>query len=126
MSFFSPAIRTLPGPFEVTKKPYDEYNPKNGKGAFAIELGTTSISSGNSNERTPTEKVIAHEEKIVNSALNPHLKYANLRDHGYLLITLTKKEIKADYVYVKTLKERNTETFIGKTVRVKSGKTQIK
>jgi len=86
--------------FEVTDKPFTEYNPDTGEGAFAVEFGTTSINSGNSDERSPVEVVKELENYITNSPVNPHLKYSNLRDHGYLLLSLTKKSATASWYFV--------------------------
>ncbi len=111
--------------FEVSVDPFDDYNPTTGEGAFAVEFGTTSINSSNSNERFPTDSVIAHEQKIVNSEINPHLKYANMRDHGYMILTLTQGTARADWYYVSTLKEPSTEEARGKSVTVNSGETRL-
>lgn len=86
--------------FEVTDQPFSEYNQLTAEGAFAIEFGTTSINSGNSDEMYPTDSVIEHEKKITNSPINPHLKYANLRDHGYMLLSLSPERAKATWRFV--------------------------
>jgi len=41
--------------------PLENYNPEISEGAFAIEFGTTSINSGNSDENMPVDRVILHE-----------------------------------------------------------------
>lgn len=82
---------------EVTADPTQEYAQK---GAYAVEYGTTSVNSGNTNERgIADEVIIAHEDKITNSEINPHLKYANLRDHGYLLLSLSENAAVAEWYY---------------------------
>ncbi|PTB96613.1 hypothetical protein C9994_06575 [Marivirga lumbricoides] len=103
--------------FETTHKPFDKYNPENGAGAYAVELGVTSVNSGNSDERAPSDSVAAHEKRIVNSNINPHLKYANLRDHGYLLLTLNDSSAIAEWHYVESTRERsNKEKAVVKTM----------
>ena len=111
--------------FEATNKPFDNYNPQTGEGAFAVEFGVTSINSGNSNERNHTDSVIVHEQKITNTPLNPHLKYANLRDHGYLVLTLTPEKARVDYKYIETVRERNKKVSIGKSFEVKTGTVKL-
>jgi len=86
--------------FEVTDKPFTEYNPETSEGAFAVEFGTTSINSGNSNESFSTDTVKMHEMAITNSPINPHLKYSNLRDHGFMVLSLNKERAKATWYYV--------------------------
>ncbi|NAS31392.1 hypothetical protein GTQ40_10445 [Flavobacteriaceae bacterium R38] len=109
--------------FEVTDDPkaylQDEMKP------FAIEFGTTSINSGNSGSRFPKEEVIAHEKKITNSPLNPHLKYANLRDFGYLLITLNQQETIAEWFYVDSNLVPETPEQLGKRITVKKDITKL-
>jgi len=111
--------------FEVTVDPFNTYKSETGEGAFAVEFGTTSINSANSNERSSDEEVLKHENKIVNSPINPHLRYANLRDHGYLRLKLTKEKAVAEWHYVNTLKEKNHETALGKRLSVMSGQTRL-
>ncbi len=112
--------------FEVTNKPFDNYNPETAEGAFAVEFGATSINSANSDEHTPADSVILHEDKITNSPINPHLKYSNLRDHGYLLITVSEEAVKAEYKFVETLSEKNPSISIGKTLLVNSGEVKLR
>jgi len=107
--------------FEATNDPFNSYDPSTGKGAVAIEFGVTSTSSGNSNERFPDDQVKAHEKKISNSGINPHLKYVNMRDHGYLLLDISSDQVKAEYKIVPTLKKRTNEVRIDETFFVKSG-----
>ena len=111
--------------FEVSIDPHDFYDPETGEGAFAVEFGATSINSANANERFSTDTVKIHEATITDSPLNPHLKYSNLRDHGYLLITLSKEKAQADFIFVPTLREQSTETYTEKTLIVNSGSTRL-
>lgn len=111
--------------FEVTENPFNNYNPKTGQGAFAVEFGTTSINSGNSDESFPTDSVKRHEEKIVNTPINPHLKFANLRDHGFMLLSLSADNAAARWYYVNTLKERTTAHTIKGPITVKEGDKKL-
>ena len=97
--------------FEATNKPFEEYDAKTGKGAFAVEFGTTSINSSNSNERYPDSLVRMHETKIVNSEINPHLKFTNMRDHGYLVLELTPDKATAYFKFMETIKESGNYEF---------------
>ncbi len=112
--------------FEVSTDPFGSYDQETGEGAVAVEFGTTSINSANSNERFDTDTVLVHEQRIVNSAINPHLKYANLRDHGYLLLSLTEERATASWYYVPTLSERRAEAEVGKELYVNSGEVKLR
>lgn len=107
--------------FEVTVNPFSDYDPISGQGAFAVEFGTTSINSSNSDERFPVDSVKLHEQKITNTPVNPHLKYSNLRDHGYLVLSLYPDEAKANFYFVETVKKPSDKEELGKSVTVKSG-----
>ncbi|NNE15196.1 MAG: alkaline phosphatase D family protein, partial [Saprospiraceae bacterium] len=111
--------------FEATSDPFETYNPKTSEGAIGVEFGVTSITSGNSNERHPTDVVKKHEMKIANSDVNPHLKYVNMRDHGYLILTLDSDKVEADFKIVTTLKERDTSVKSDKKFVVKKGSTKL-
>ena len=93
--------------FEVNHIPLESNNPIK---PYALEFGTPSINSGNSDERfsnAPIQNLIDHENYITDKSINPHLKYTNTRDHGYLIIDLNKEKIKATWKYVKTLIRRD-------------------
>ncbi len=93
--------------FEVNHIPLESNNPIK---PYALEFGTPSINSGNSDERfsnVPIQNLIDHENYITDASINPHLKYTNTRDHGYLIIDLNKDKIKATWKYVKTLIRRD-------------------
>lgn len=111
--------------FEVTNQPQKGYNPETGEGAFAVEFGVTSINSSNSNERAPTDSVLIHETKIVNTSINPHLKYANMRDHGYLVLSLDSEKAQATYKYVATLRERDQRVRTETVLQVNSGEVKL-
>lgn len=112
--------------FEVTNDPFENYDQETGEGAFAIEFGATSINSANSNERVDDEMVMDHEKKIVNSELNPHLKYANLRDHGYLVLTLKEEQATAEWNVVSTVREPKFTTRVDQSMYVKSGEVKLR
>lgn len=111
--------------FEATNNPFINYNKDTGYGAVGIEFGVTSINSGNSNERFPDDTVKAHELKISNSDINPHLKYVNMRDHGYLKLTIDSNELTAEYKTISDLKNRNPKSTVDKSFKVKRGTTKL-
>jgi alkaline phosphatase D len=90
---------------------------------FAIELGTTSISSSNSNERTSDDTVKMKEAMLLKG--NPHLKYTNHRDHGYLLLSLYPQRATAEWYYVDTLLKPDDRESLGKKVEIQKGKAML-
>lgn len=112
--------------FEVTNKPFEAYNAQTGEGAFAVEFGTTSINSSNSNERFADSLVLLHEKKVVSSELNPHAKYTNMRDHGYMVLTLTEEKAMAEWKFMSTIKERSLAIKETKQMWVNSGEVKLR
>lgn len=111
--------------FEATNKPFDEYDQETAKGAFAVEFGTTSINSANSNERFTDSLVLLHEQKIINSEVNPHLKWGNMRDHGYMILSLTNEKASATFKFMETITEPGLEIKEVKTIWVNSGEVKL-
>jgi alkaline phosphatase D len=99
---------------EVNKK----YQP------FAVEFGTTSVSSGNLDERMPVDTVKIMEQSLLKS--NPHVKYLNQRDHGYLLLTLYPTKTKAEWYFVETLRKPETKEYLAKKFEVERGSARLK
>jgi alkaline phosphatase D len=91
---------------------------------FAVEFGTTSVSSGNDDEYLSVDTVKMMEQSLRNQ--NPHVKYLNDRDHGYLLLTLYPQKAKAEWYYVETLREIKLVERLAKTIEVTSGSCKLK
>lgn len=95
-----------------------KYNP------FAVEFGTTSISSANDDEYHSKDTVLMMENAMLKA--NPHIKYINDREHGYLLLTLYPNKAKAEWFYVETLREPNSRERLGKKIEVAKGSYKLK
>lgn len=100
-----------------------EVPSEDGKSAIAIEFGTPSITSSNSDERTPVEQVLQAEKLL--TTINPHLKYTDLRNHGYLILSMTAEEAVAEWYYVDKLNAPSDKEMLGKKYVVKSGVNQL-
>ncbi|MEL6253067.1 MAG: alkaline phosphatase D family protein [Bacteroidota bacterium] len=111
---------------EATNNP-ESYRPENSEGAFAVEFGAMSVNSANSDERDiPIAAVKLHESKIVNSELNPHLKFTNMRDHGYLMLELTSEKALATFNFVETNRKRSAEMKTPVSFEVISGEAILR
>lgn len=109
---------------EVATDVANTYDPGTSRGSFAVEFGTPSISAANSNERNSTEDVKKSEVILIND--NPHIKYTNNRDHGYILLTLTPTTATSEWYYVETLRKEGGAEIKGPTYSVQKGSTAIK
>lgn len=106
--------------FETTLDP-KRYQAKD---IFAVEFGTPSISSGNWDERHSLDTAKVGEQLYLK--YNPHLKYVNGIDHGYMLLTLYPQKAKAEWYYVETLREPSTREHMGKKMEVTKGSYKLK
>ncbi len=84
-------------PYHADSYPYTDES-------VAVEIGTPSISSSNLNERSPSEDVIVAERILKVS--NPHLKYVDGRNHGYVILRLEKDQAFVDWYAVSNLKSQ--------------------
>lgn len=91
---------------------------------FAVEFGTTSVSSANGDERKSADTVKLVEQALLKN--NPQIKYMNNRDHGYLLLTLYPSKTKAEWYYMKTIRQPETEEYLAKTFEVRKGSPTLK
>lgn len=101
-----------------------KYNAKNSTGVFAVEFGTPSVSSGNWDERYSLDTARLGEQLY--QKYNPHLKYVNGVDHGYMLLTLYPQKAKAEWYYVETLRGPNKQEHMGKKIEVGKGSYKLK
>jgi alkaline phosphatase D len=108
---------------EVATDVAKTYNPKTSAGAFAVEFGATSVTSANDNEYRSTDTVKMMEAVML--ANNPHIKYLNDRDHGYLLLTLKPDKAIAKYYVMETLRKPDKRERLEKTLEVEKGKTRL-
>jgi alkaline phosphatase D len=100
------------------------YDAKTSKGAIAVEFGTTSVTSANQNESTSSDTVKVRENKLLKS--NPHIKYLNARDHGYLLLTLYPQKAKAQWYYMEDLRDPDTREYLARTFEVEKGSVKLR
>lgn len=89
--------------FDLTATPFDPktYDCKTGKGVVGAEFVSPSVTSFNFDEAVP--KIIVREAKrrFKKKKNNPHLRYVDLNNHGYLLLSLTPEKAQADWYFVK-------------------------
>lgn len=85
----------------------------------AVEFVVTSITSANDDEYEKSE--IVKENKELYLKYNPHIKYCNNTDHGYLVLNVSKDEIIAEFIYANTIRKQEAKKIIEKIYKVKSG-----
>lgn len=82
--------------FDVCQNPFDKksYNPETGEGSIAVEFVCPALTSGTFPE-------------IAGPVLNPHQKFNNQFDHGYMLLDITEQAFQCEWYYVNTLTRRD-------------------
>jgi alkaline phosphatase D len=80
------------------------YDPETGKGSVAVEFVTPGITSANFDENIGLARARRLEYQI-NKPLpnginpNPHMKYADLIRHGYLILDVRPERVQADWFF---------------------------
>ncbi len=97
--------------FDLVQNPKDKsrYNAKTGKGVIGAEYVVPSVSSNGLGERFPRGLCNLIGSIIKHKSTNPHLRFQNLVDHGYVLLDLNKERAKATWFFCKTLKSRSPQ-----------------
>ncbi|AJQ96014.1 alkaline phosphatase D family protein [Gynuella sunshinyii] len=90
---------------DLSDNPYDanNYDRNSGIGSLAVEFVTPSITSPG------FPPVLAETGAATIMAASPHIKYAELRQHGFILLTLNRDEARADWFYVADVLKRSTQ-----------------
>ena len=82
---------------------------------FGVEFGTTSVTSPGIEGALPFPPEV-FAERLRRS--NPHLKFANTKDRGYMTLTLTPTEATARWYYVDTVESREYREELSAEARV--------
>ena len=83
--------------------PARSYNGSTGAGSAGVEFVATSVTSSGS--------PLPISQSIIQSA-NPHIKYADLTNHGYVLLDINKNRTQGEFWYVNTISTRGgTESY---------------
>lgn len=96
----------------------DSYDPETGEGAVAVEFVTPSLSAANFDEEAggfftdEFESDINSPDEDTGINPNPHMKFADLDRHGYVVLSVAADQVQADYYYLKNiLRPRTTEVW---------------
>ncbi len=97
---------------DITDDPNDPsvYNPLTGDGSLAVEFVGPSVTSPGL--PIPQQAVDAFRVP------NPHIKFINLQEHGYMLVTFTAQQASCEYWYVSTIAEKGGTERLAKTFLV--------
>ncbi|MEO0896761.1 MAG: alkaline phosphatase D family protein [Bacteroidota bacterium] len=105
----------------VREKNWEAY--KEGREAEAVELVTPSISSANFDEYLPKFYLNKLRRKFPQK--NPHLKWFNLTEHGYISLDISKEASVANWNFVDTIDEVKEGARVAKTLTIKNKITKL-
>lgn len=89
----------------------------------SVEFVVTSITSANDDEYVSEGEAMSHRDQYL--AFNPHMKYVNNTDNGYLVLTIKPDQVIASYCYASTVRSPRATLRTEKTFRVKRNKPTL-
>ena len=103
---------------DITEDPSNvlSYNPLTGDGSMAVEFVCTSVTS-------PGLDVPGLASLV--PAVNPHMKYIDLSQKGYMLLDITPERAQAEFYYVPTIDEASEEQALGAVYATYDGQNRV-
>ena len=106
--------------------PITENFSEQNNNSVGVEFLTPSINSGNTDEYKKCykcEEALKEQEEYITD--NPHLKFVDVINHGFMTITLQKDIAIARWFFVKTLSSHTDSVYLAKTITVKINTTTL-
>ncbi len=137
------SLDTPMGKVGISYLPYPSlsYDKSTGQGAVGGEFVVPSITSANFDENIGAQNSALFEVfmntdlRALNPALkdvpfevnyNPHMKYADLDQHGYLVLNVTADSVQGDFYYVDDIAQKsNTENYAGSSFGMFDGENHL-
>lgn len=88
----------------------NRFDAATGMGA---EWVTPSVTSGSLNEYIASWKARIAERKLADKRLNPHLRYVNFRDHGFMIVRLTETNATCSWYFEKNIRKPRPKAIRG-------------
>jgi alkaline phosphatase D len=110
---------------DLTEDPYDPvtYDPATGAGALGVEFVTPSVSSANFEALGPAG-VLAFEAATL--ADNPHVKFVDFDDHGYLVLHVTPDRVQSDWYFVDTVLQPSSGQRLAASWETRAGERHVR
>lgn len=97
------------------------FDVKNSNGQnVALEFGTPGVTSANYDEYTSVDTAMFTEQIFMKT--NKHLKYVDLRNHGYAILTLTADGGNVAWYYIDNIRTDESAEKLGKSINFKNNK----
>ncbi|MFD2177680.1 alkaline phosphatase D family protein [Veronia pacifica] len=110
---------------DICHNPYDwrEYNPITHNGAVAVELVTSSVTSP-SIPVPGIQQIVGDAAKVLRLE-NPHIRYVDVKNRGFVTLTITESEAIADWHHVPFVGFVNNNVFIDRSFKIKDGEPKL-
>ncbi|WKN42077.1 alkaline phosphatase D family protein [Tunicatimonas pelagia] len=94
---------------EIPDDPFhpNTYNRSDERQRLGVEFVVHSVNASNINEWVGADTVAQIRQAYLSSKYNPHIRHANLSDHGYVELLLTPQAAEIHWKYLNTLSERD-------------------
>ncbi len=99
---------------------FKRYKKKKAGKVVAYEFATPSVTSANFDEYKGAKTVDFMEKTFASDNVNPHLRYLDLSNHGYLLLSLTPYDAVAEWRFVESIRQRSAGEYVGEKRVVKT------
>ena len=103
----------------------DPHDPE--EDSVAVEFATTSMTSENLDDEmgwSPRTDSVAIEREIVDD--NPHIHWAELDSHGYVIVDVREERVQADWYFVEDIHAPNPDERLGDSWAVYEGEHQVR
>ncbi len=100
-----------------------EYRRDPTTAVFAYELGTPSVSSANYDELIGGWDTLLVARQLL-YRYNPHLRYVNLKEHGYLLVEVDATEARADFYFQRDIRQPGAAEYLAKSFHLSHSTTR--
>ena len=106
---------------DLSDNPYDRnnYNRHNGDGSLAVEFVCPSVTSPG----FPPVIAEAGAQTIMDAS--PHIKFAELRQHGFILLSASREQVQADWYYVPQILKRSASSYHARSYRTMNGDNRL-
>lgn len=110
---------------EISKNPYklDKYNPITSEGALAVEFVTPAVTSP-SIPIAGIQQIIGNAAKILRLE-NPHIKYIDFENRGFVVLNIAEHQVKADWYHVPIVGIKNNHVSKAQSFIVKKGEAKL-
>ena len=103
----------------------DPHDPQ--EDSIAVEFATTSMTSENLDDEMgwePRTESVHVEKEIIDS--NPHIHWAELDSHGYVIVDVGQDKVQADWYFVEDILGPNPNERLGDSWSVTEGEHQVR